>query len=259
MLTILIILVLVIVAMFLWMKFKVAKNKKPEERSAMESLMASASVKGRKSLEDAADAYRTAEVSKEEGIQKTKDAINQLDSDFKKAIKEMLVYQSNLARDLENLKVQPENYENKAKASKKKMQEAIDAGKSETIVALHKKNAIMYLDMKAKTIERIGKAEKTLEEIDANLEITQATYENKKITLQNILQDFKSMTTQISAAKFNDNLAQIQAIRHETIDKLNIQNAEIKAQNYISGVNDSTSDLDTTVSSGKYQEEFDNL
>lgn len=258
MLTVLVILVLVIVGMFLWMKLKTAKNKRPEERSAIESIMVSASVKGRKNLEDTADVMRTAEISKEEGIQKTNDAINQLDRDFKKAIKDMMIFQSNISRDLENLKAQPKAYEKKARISKKKMQDAKDAGKSETVVSLHKKNAIMYLDMKAKAIERIAKAEKSLEEIETNLEITQATYENKKMILQDLKSEFQSMTSTISAAKFNDSLAQIQAIKKETVDKLTAQNAEIQAQNYITGVNESSS-IDTAVSSGKYDEEFDNL
>lgn len=258
MLTVLVILVLVIVGMFLWMKLKTAKNKRPEERSAIESIMVSASVKGRKNLEDTADVMRTAEISKEEGIQKTNDAINQLDRDFKKAIKDMMIFQSNISRDLENLKAQPKAYEEKARISKKKMQDAKDAGKSETVVSLYKKNAIMYLDMKAKAIERIAKAEKSLEEIETNLEITQATYENKKMILQDLKSEFQSMTSTISAAKFNDSLAQIQAIKKETVDKLTAQNAEIQAQNYITGVNESSS-IDTAVSSGKYEEEFDNL
>lgn len=258
MLTVLVILVLAIIGMLLWMKFKVARHKRPEERSPIESMMVTASVKGKKNMQEAADAMRTVEVSREEGIQKTNEAINQLDQDFKRAIKDMMVFQSNLSRDLANLKAQPKAMEERAKAAKKKMQDAKDAGKSETVVALHKKNAIMYLDMKAKAIERIAKTEKTLEEIETNLEITQATYENKKMILQDMKAEFQSMTTSISAAKFNDSLAQIQAIKKETVDKLIAQNAEIKAQNYISGVNESA-EIDTAVSSGKYDEEFDNL
>ena len=259
MLTLCILLICIIIGGFLYMKFKSAKNKRPEERSAVESIMVSASVKGRKNMEETADAIRTVEISKEEGIQKTRDAINQLDLEFKKQIKELMLSQSNLSRNLSELKEQPAKMEGRAKASKKKMQEAMDAGKSETVIALHKKNAIMYLDMKSKVQERIVKVEKILEEIEANLEITQATYENRKVILQDMLQEFKSFTGAISAAKFNDSINIIKSLKEETITKLAIQNAEIKANDFISGTNSETESVDATVSSGKYDEEFEKL
>lgn len=258
MITLVVLLVLIIVLGLVWMKFKNAKNKRPEDRSALESIMATVSVNSRKSLEEAAGQLRTAEISKEEGIQKTKDAIAQLDQDFKKQIKDLMVYQSTLSRDLEVLKSQPSQMEERARASKNRMKAAQDSGKSQEVIALHKKNAIMYLDMKAKAIERISKAEKTLEEIDTTLEVTQATYENRKMILQDLLQEFKSFNGPISAAKFNSSLDVIKSLKEETVEKLAIQNAEVRASNFISGTN-SSEDTDSAVSSGKYEDEFNNL
>ena len=260
MVTFLVIILVLIGVGLMWAKFRRAKNKRPDERTPVESIMVSASVSGRKAMEETADQMRTAEISKEEGIQKTKDAISQLDYDFKKQIKDLMVYESGLSKDLETYKAQPSQYESKAKASKKKMQEAQEAGKPEQVVALHKKNAIMYLDMKAKAEGRIKKTEKVLGEIEINLEVVQATYENRKMVLQDMLNEFKSMNGAISVAKFNDNLAQIQAIKNETIDKLAQQNAEIKASNIISGIN---SEVEVgsagNIDEGKYDDEFDKL
>lgn len=49
---------IVIIALVLWFKFKIAKHKKPEERSAIESMLVTQGVKNRKSLEEAAGASR---------------------------------------------------------------------------------------------------------------------------------------------------------------------------------------------------------
>lgn len=98
---------IVIIALVLWFKFKIAKHKKPEERSAIESMLVTQGVKNRKSLEEAAGAMRTAEISRDEAMQKTKDAITQLDSDFKTELKNLLLNQSKLSAKLPQMKLIP--------------------------------------------------------------------------------------------------------------------------------------------------------
>ena len=131
-------------------------------------------VKGEKSLEEAAGQIRTAEISKEEGIQRTKDAISQLDADYKTEMKNMILHQSKLSEKLNNsFKLEPGKLEAKARSSKKKMEEAQAAGKT-AVAEAHKKNALMYLSQKSKALERIAKTEKTLQDLEVNIELASA-------------------------------------------------------------------------------------
>lgn len=252
-----IVVIVCVLAVILWFKYKLAKNKKPEDRSAVETILVSQGVKGRKSLEEAAGQIRTAEISKEEGIQRTKDAIAQLDADYKTEMKNMILHQSKLSEKLNNsFKLEPGKLEAKARSSKKKMEEAQAAGKA-AVAEAHKKNALMYLSQKSKALERIAKTEKTLQDLEVNIELASAAYEGRKGVLQEYLMDFEAMTTAISAAKFNESMEQIQALRRETVDKLTAQNAEIEADNRISGLSDpgNVSNVDTAA----FEDEFNNL
>lgn len=246
---------IVIIALVLWFKFKIAKHKKPEERSAIESMLVTQGVKNRKSLEEAAGAMRTAEISRDEAMQKTKDAITQLDSDFKTELKNLLLNQSKLSAKLPQMKLIPGKKEGAARNSKKKMEEALAKGRQE-VANEYKKNAIMYLDQKNRALERIKRAEKSLEDLEINIDLAQATYEGRKSQLDDILQELESMHSAISTAKFRANMEMIESLRCETVNKLTEQNAEIEAQNRISGIEDSGRN---SINSADYEDEFNNL
>lgn len=245
----------VLIAIVLWFKFKIAKNKKPEERSAIESMMVTQGIKNRRSLENAADSMRTAEISREEAIQKTKDAIQQLDYDFKTELKNLLLNQSKLSAKLPQMKLIPGKKEGAARNSKKKMEEALEKGRQE-VAEEYKKNAMMYLDQKNRALERVKRAEKSLEDFEINIDLAQANYEGRKSQLDDILQELESMQSSISTAKFRANMEMIESLRRETVNKLTEQNAEIEAQNRISGLEDNGRNSINTV---EYEDEFNNL
>lgn len=135
------------------------------------------------------------------------------------------------------------------------MEEALAKGRQE-VANEYKKNAMMYLDQKNRALERIKRAEKSLEDLEINIDLAQATYEGRKSQLDDILQELESMHSAISTAKFRANMEMIESLRRETVNKLTEQNAEIEAQNRISGIEDSGRN---SINSADYEDEFNNL
>lgn len=244
----------VIVLLFLVFKYKTATSKPVEQRSALEKILSAWSVKNRQRMEEAAEQIRTPEISREEGIQRCKDAIKQLDSDYRKECANLILTRDNLKDKLPDLKKKPGLNEGKARTSKRKMQECLDKGQPE-VAEKHKKNAIMYLELKSRATERIDKSEKFVRDIEVTLDLSAAEYESRRAQLDDMLQEFESMHGAISAAKFNTSIELITSLRRETADKLRAQNAEIEASNRISGMDSASNNVDETA----FSEEFDKL
>lgn len=232
------------------------KNKPVNERSAMEKIACSILVKHRQKMNEVAESTRTVEISREEGIQKCKDAIKQLDLDYKEEIRSSMLRKSEIEDNLPKLKNKPGYHEGKARIAKKDYEKAKDAGKPEALCTALKNNVYLHLDLKDKAMKRIEKSEKFRDELEVSIEIAKATYEGRRATLDDLLAEFESMTTAISAAKFNSSINVIKSLREESVIKLREQRVEVEAQNLISGnEEDSASQIDTS----RYEDEFNNL
>lgn len=244
----------VIVLMLLWFKYKVATKKPVEQRSALEKILSAFAVKNRQQMEEAADGIRTPEISREEGIQKCKDAIKQLDMDYKQEYKTLILHRDNLIDKLPELKKKPGINEGKARTNKKKYEEALAAGETE-LAEKYKKNSVMYLELKRRATERITKSEKYVRDIKVSIEMASAEYESRKAQLDDMLQEFESMHGMISAVKFNNSIELIKSLRRETADKLRAQNAEIEASNRITGTDSAVGEVDES----EFVDEFSKL
>lgn len=248
-----IIVVCVILAIVLYFKWKIAKNKPVEQRSSLEKILTALGTKHQKNMEDAANAIRTPEISKEEGLQRCKQAIKDLESDFRVQLAALINRKENLKDQLPKLKQKPGILQGKALTNKKKMEEAEKEGKTE-LAKNYKSNAILFLDLKKKAEARITKAEKTIEETEVVIDSSKASYEAKKFILDDLLAEFETMTSNISTYKFNQSIEVIQSLKRETADKLRTMNAEIEAGNII---NDSNND--TGINESEFEDEFNKL
>lgn len=241
----------IVVFAMLWVKFKVAKNKPADQRSAFEKILATMSVKHRENMENAANAIRTPEVSKTEAIQKTKDAINELKTGYQKQLAEMISNQHKLEDLLPKLKEKPGVWEGKARKAKKDMEKETD----EELKEQFKENAMLYLSLKAKATERITKTEQYLKKSQTAITKARVSYESKQAVLEDMLIDLESLSTAIINVKFNTNMELIKSLQRECVDSLRERNAEIEASNIING-NDSPAG---NVDQSSFEDEFNNL
>lgn len=249
--------VVVILIVVLLVKTKIAKNKEPRNRSALEKILVSMFVSAKKDLEEAADQIRTPEVSKEECLQKIKESIASLMSDYEKQMADLIYHQKRLKEEIiPKLKNKPGQYEGKARIWKKKMEEAQKSGDT-ALEKAAKETAINFLSLKKGALERIDRAEKQYRESETVKAVAEATYESRKATLEDIQMEVEtSMSSNISAAKFSQSLNMIKALKEETADKLRKQNASIEASNLVSG-SDSTSE--SIVDPGMFEGELEKL
>lgn len=247
------IIIVVVIAVVLYFKYKIAKNKPVENRSSVERILTGVGVSINKNLNETAEAIRTPEIAKEEGIQRCKEAIKNLDNDFKAELASLIKRRDDLKAQLPTMRKKPGSLLGKAQTNKNKMEQAEKNGKTE-LAAQYKRNAITFLDLKKKALERIKKSEKFLEEIDTAIQSSQANYELKKYTLDDLLAEFETMNTTISAFKYNQSIEIIQSLRRETADKLRSVNAEIEASSI---VNDNK--LGNEVNESEFEEEFNKL
>lgn len=244
----------VVIFLIIAFKVKVAKNKPAEQRTAFEKILATLLVKHQMRMDEAANTIRTASISREEGIQKCKEAIRNLETDYKQELANLIRRRDELKDKLPELKTKPGLNEGKARNNKKKMEEAQAEGQTE-LAEQYKANAMMFLDLKKKALDRIERSEKFLREIKVTIEKSKAQYEMRSALLSDTLAEFESMVGPISKARFNTSMEQIQSLRRETVDKIRNQNSEIEAGNMIneSGVNE------TEINSSAYEDEFNKL
>lgn len=250
---IIIALVLLVLIVVLKTKATIASKKQPESRSGFESILVSLFVIHRKNVEETAAAIRTPEISREEGLQKCKDALEDLKNSFERELIAINQSRTNL-RDkiLPDLKKKPGSYNAMAIKYKKMYQEqiekadapnAINPEKLKALANRYKEQCIRYLSFREKAFSRIEKAEESLQNIEITIEDTKISYDEKRATLEDLQQDLQLMIGTISTAKFNDNIALIQSIKAETADKLHAENARIEAQNWIQSQEDSSNDI----------------
>lgn len=250
---IIIVLALIILYLIFRFKYKVSISKNAEDRTAFEKILASLAVKHRQNMEEAANTIRTPEISRLEGIQRCKDALNNLESDFKTELASLIKREGDLKEQLPILKTKPGLNEGKAKTNKKKMEDALAQGQNE-LAEQYKKNAMMFLDLKKKSLDRIERTEKFLREVGVTIEKSKAEYEMRRAILDDTLAEFESMHGPISKARFNTSMELIQSLRRETVDKIRTQNSEIEASNIVS-----ESSIETNVNSSDYEDEFNKL
>lgn len=256
--TTVIIVAIVVVLLLLWVKAKVASKKPVENRSSLDTILVSLFVMGKKNLEETAGMIRTPEISKEEALQKTRAAITDLNNDFRDQVRSLTETKLKIAEViLPTAKKAPGRLVGQAQAAKKKMEKALSEGKQE-VADVYKRNAVQYLAMKKNALERIEKCEKTLNEIETNIELSTAEFEYRRNTLEDVIIELEStVTTSISAAKFNSNMEIINSLRRETADKLRQQSADIQAQQIVSGSDTSSSSL--SVVESDYLDELNSL
>lgn len=255
----LIIVVVICVLLFLVFKTKMAKNKEPQRRSALEKILVSMFVSAKRDLDEAADQIRTPEISREECLQRVKKAIADLDQDVKKQMESILYHQKRMKEEiLPRLKEKPGQSEGKARINKKKMEDALKDG-NQDLANIYKNNAIMFLDLKKKGLERIQKVEKQIKETESVQAMALATYESRKATLEDIQMELEAFTAaNISTVRFTESMNIINSLRRETADKLRQQNAAIEADNLMG--NGSIGDPHSTVANpSEYEDELRDL
>jgi len=266
MLTTVIVFVVIIGMIMLWLKAKSGARKTPEQRTAVESILVSLFVMHRKNLEEAAETIRTPEISREEGIQRCKDAVKELNDSFQHELTLILQNKANLKdRILPELRKKPGYYNGKAQEAKKKYQEYLEQAEAEGaknpekirgMAEKYKAQGCKFLAFKKKSLDRIDKAEDFLQNIDFTIDETKMTYEERKTALDDMRQDLEMMIGNISGAKFTDSLNMIRAIKEETADKLRVQNARIEAESWVQGVQEES---ETSISASEFTDDFDKL
>jgi hypothetical protein len=266
MLTTVIVFAVIIVLIMLWLKAKSGARKTPEQRTAVESILVSLFVMHRKNLEEAAETIRTPEISREEGIQRCKDAVKELNDSFQHELTLILQNKANLKdRILPELRKKPGYYNGKAQEAKKKYQEYLEQAEAEgaknpekirAMAEKYKAQGCKFLAFKKKSLDRIDKAEDFLQNIDFTIDETKMTYEERKTALDDMRQDLEMMIGNISGAKFTDSLNMIRAIKEETADKLRVQNARIEAESWVQGVQEES---ETSISASEFTDDFDKL
>jgi hypothetical protein len=266
MLTTVIVFAVIIVLIMLWLKAKSGARKTPEQRTAVESILVSLFVMHRKNLEEAAETIRTPEISREEGIQRCKDAVKELNDSFQHELTLILQNKANLKdRILPELRKKPGYYNGKAQEAKKKYQEYLEQAEAEgaknpekirAMAEKYKAQGCKFLAFKKKSLDRIDKAEDFLQNIDFTIDETKMTYEERKTALDDMRQDLEMMIGNISGAKFTDSLNMIRAIKEETADKLRVQNARIEAESWVQGVQEES---ESNISASEFTDDFDKL
>lgn len=266
MVTTIIAVTVVILLFMMWIKAKTASRKEPEQRSALESILVTLFVMHRKNMEEAAETLRTAEISREEGLQKCKDAIRDLNESFTKELTAIKLNKANLKEKvLPELRKKPGYYNGKASEAKKKYEEykaqaeAPGAHNPEKILEMagkYKSQGCKYLAFKKKATDRIEKAEDYIQNIDFTIEETKMTYESHKMELDDLKSELEMMIGNISSAKFNESITLIRSIKDETAGKLRAQNAKIEAEQWING---QQAESEGSVSSNEFADDFDKL
>lgn len=246
------VMVLIIIALLVFIKFKVSASKPANERTAVEKIISSVGVVGRENLEKTAEKMRTTEISQKEGIQQCKDAQRRLENEYQSELASTIKRRDDLLESLPTLRATPGNYETKARDNKKKMEEALGKGETE-LASQYKENAIMYLDMKKKALVRLEKTEKFVKDINVTIEKSKIQYERRKAKLDDLLAEFQAMHGPISSVKFNDSVKIIESLRQETTEKLRAQNAEFEASEIVNGTKEEP------VVSSDYDKEFEEL
>lgn len=254
-----VIIAIVVVILLLWVKAKLASKKSVENRSSLDTILVSLFVMGKKNLDETANMIRTPEISKEEALQKTKTAIAELNNDFSNQVRSLTETKLKIAEViLPTAKKAPGRLVGQAQAAKKKMEKAQAEGKLE-VAEVYKRNAVQYLAMKKNALERIEKCEKTLRDIEVNIELSTAEFEYRRNTLEDVVIELEStVTSSISAAKFNSNMEIINSLRRETADKLRQQNAAIEANRIVSS-SDTSSVGSFSVNENDFLDELNNL
>lgn len=250
--------VILLIAFLVKIKVKVAKNKEPQRRSAFESMLVTMLVKARKESEELAENYRTAEDSKEEGIQKIKDSIKELESEYRKQLRDLLYLSSDIEDNLiPGLKSKPKEYLKKAKEYKDKYSEVSNDSSKKELADTYKKNALMFLDLKERSERRLEKLIKTKDQIKISIDSATAEFESKKYILSDLLSEFQSSISQtISSANYQKSLDIIKSLRKETLDKLRKETAEITAEKKIN----SSSDIEDGGNDyAKYEDKFNEI
>ena len=237
--TTIIVISVVVLLVLLWIKAKTASKKPVDQRGSFETILVSLFVMGKKNVDETANSIRTPEISKEEALQKTNEAIRELKADYETQVRKLIETKSKISEViLPKAKTAPGKLTGRAQTSKKKMEQALADGKPQ-VAEKYKQNAVKFLAMKKNATERIEKCEKILNEIETSIDLSQAEYEMRLITLQDIVLELETTVTgSISAAKFQSNIGIINSLRQETADKLRQQNAAIEASQIVSGDED---------------------
>lgn len=260
------IVVVAFVVIYLVAKYKIAAQKDPATRGPLESLLVSIMVGRKRDLQDMANAARTPEISREEGLQRCTEAINDLRKSFLKELEAILMTKSNLSgKILPELKKKPGYYNGKALESKKRYLEYLEKSKEPgaknpqklaEMAEKYKKQGLNFLGFRAKALARIDKATDYLQDIDFVIDETKMTYESRRMELDDLKSELEMMIGSISGAKFEQSMSLIRSLKEETADKLRAQNARVEAESWASGVDAS---VDTGQDNSEWSDDFDKL
>lgn len=247
----LIVVLAILVLVVLKFKHLTGKSKPAESRSALEKIACSIFVKARQQAEEAASSIRTARVMKAEALQEVNDALTNLQNSYKESRISLKTALKQLEEvTIPKLKDTPGKLEAKARQSKKKYEESVEKG---TPIEAHKTNAKKFLQMKAKALEDIKRAEKTKEKLSVIIETAQATYEGQKVDLEMIKADLESQVD-IPQIELSESLTRIRSLQSELATRMNQDNIRAEVNNEIT--NEESSDA---AYSADIEDEFNKL
>ena len=245
----LIVTVVLLVIIYMFIKYKTGKSKTSDQRSSMEQLACSFGTMFRKNAREAARASRTPQIMKEEAMQEVDDALRALENSYKESRFQLKLVLKNLKEtQLPKLKDDPGKLEGKARMAKKKWEESKSSEGGE--IVKYKENAIRFLDMKKTATERIKQVEKTITKIEVALDTSEAKYDMDRTELQMVKADLECVVS-IPQLQVQESLNKIKSIQNELTTRMNEETirAEVNAE-----INN-----ETPVSTEDLESEFNNL
>lgn len=241
-----------IISAVVFFKYKKAMNTPADQRTSIEKILSSIAVSNKKNLEEISEAMRTPEITRTEGIQRCKEELRNLETTYKDELFSLIRQRENNSKKIEEYEKKPKEYEIKAKEYKEKMIEAENRGEK-TLAEQYKQNAIMLLDLKKKSEERIVKLHNFLKDLNSAIDLSKVQYERNKLMLEEMLLEFESMQGKVNMVKFNNCMNTLKSLKNETSEKITEQNAKIETEEYFN-----QEDM-SKINTSEFEEEFNKL
>lgn len=249
MITSIVIGVLVLVLLILAVKYMTGRSKPSDQRGSLESIACSIATIFRRNTNEVARSIRTPQVMKDEAMQEVDDAIQNLEQSYKSSKVQLKLTLKNLEEKLlPKLKDDPGRMEQKARAAKKKWEESKASEGGE--IAKFKENAIKFLDMKKKAIDRITQVEKTITKIKVALDTSEAQYDMDRTELQMIKADLECVVS-VPQIQLQESINKIKSIQDELTSRVDEDNIRAEV--------DAELRNESTVVTTDYESEFENL
>ena len=219
--------IIVVIFLFLCIKYYIGKNKPSQERSSFEKIACTIFSIFRRNVDDAASSIRTARVMKDEALQEVNDAIKNLKKSYQEGQVNMKITLKKLQEEiLPKLKDQPGKLEGKARKAKNDYQASVDKGHA---IEDYKQNAIKYLQLKNKALANIKRTEENITKVSVAIETSKARYDGNIVDLEMIKSELESMID-IPQFELNNSLNRIQSLQNELTERMNIDAIQAEVQ-----------------------------